>query len=70
VIRKPNPKDRRIVLLQASDKGRELLANLIESQTQHTVRILKYLSMQELQSLSQGLAGVIHAVEEHQKEFS
>jgi DNA-binding MarR family transcriptional regulator len=70
VIRQPNPKDRRIVLLQASDKGRELLVNLMESQTQHTIRILKYMSMSELQSLSQGLAGVIHAVEEHQKEFS
>jgi DNA-binding MarR family transcriptional regulator len=69
VNRKPSPKDRRIVLLQASDKGRQLLADLMESQTQHTIRILKYLSLQELQSLSQGLAGVIHAVEEHQEEF-
>ncbi len=69
VNRKPNPKDRRIVLLQASDKGRQLLADLMESQTQHTIRILKYLSLQELQSLSQGLAGVIHAVEGHQEEF-
>ncbi len=69
VIRKPNPEDRRIIWLQATEKGRELLANLMESQTRHMIHILEYMSLDDLRSLLRGLSAFIRAVEEHQKEF-
>jgi len=70
VSRKPSPDDRRIIWLQPTDKGRDLLANLMESQTRHMVYILEYMSLEELQSLLSGFSAFIHAVEEHQKEFN
>jgi DNA-binding MarR family transcriptional regulator len=70
VTRKTNANDRRIIWLQATDKGRDLLANLMESQTRHMVRILEYMSLEDLKSLLRGLSGFIHAVGEHQKEFN
>jgi DNA-binding MarR family transcriptional regulator len=70
VSRKPSPEDRRIIWLQATDKGRDLLANLIESQTLHMVHILEYMSLEDLNSLLRGLSGFIHAVGQHQKEFN
>jgi DNA-binding MarR family transcriptional regulator len=69
VARKPSLTDRRVIWLQATDKGHELLANLIENQTRHMIHILEYMSLDDLRCLSQGLAGVFQAVEEHQKEF-
>jgi DNA-binding MarR family transcriptional regulator len=70
VTRKTNANDRRIIWLQATDKGRDLLANLMESQTPHMVHILEYMSLEDLKSLLRGLSGFIHAVEQHQKEFN
>jgi len=70
VSRKPSPEDRRIIWLQATDKGRDLLANLMESQTHHMVHILEYMSLEDLKSLLRGLSGLFHAVGEHQKEFN
>ena len=69
VSRKPSPEDRRIIWLQATDKGRDLLANLMESQTRHMVHILEYMSLEDLKSLLKGFSGFIHAIAEHQKEF-
>ncbi len=70
VTRKTNANDRRIIWLQPTDKGRDLLANLMESQTPHMVHILEYMSLEDLKSLLIGFSGFIHAVEEHQKEFT
>ncbi len=69
VTRKTKADDRRIIWLQPTDKGRELLANLMESQTPHMVHILEYMSLDDLNSLLRGLSGFISAVEHHQKEF-
>jgi len=69
VIRKPSPEDRRVIWLQATDKGRALLADLMESQTRHMVRILEYMSLDDLTSLLKGLSAFVHAVEQHQREF-
>jgi DNA-binding MarR family transcriptional regulator len=69
VSRKPSSDDRRIISLQATDKGRELLTNLMESQTRHMAHILEYMSLDDLKSLLSGLSGFIHAVGEHQKEL-
>ena len=70
VSREPSSEDRRIIWLQATDKGRDLLANLMESQTRHMVHILEYMNLEDLKSLLRGLSGFIHAVGEHQKEFN
>jgi MarR family transcriptional regulator, organic hydroperoxide resistance regulator len=70
VNRKSSPEDRRIIWLQATDKGRDLLANLMESQTRHMVHILEYMTLEDLNSLLKGLSGFIDAVVEHQKEFT
>jgi len=69
VIRKPSPEDRRVIWLQATDKGRALLADLMESQTRHMVRILEYMSLDDLTSLLKGLSAFVHAVEQHQRAF-
>jgi MarR family transcriptional regulator, organic hydroperoxide resistance regulator len=70
VSRKPSPEDRRVIRLHATDKGRELLANLIESQTRHMARILEFMNLDDLQSLLKGISGLIEAMREHQKEFT
>ena len=70
VIRKHSPEDRRVIWLEATDKGRNLLANLMESQTRHMAHILEYMSVEDLQSLSRGLSKFLHAVEAHQKELT
>ena len=59
-----------MIWLQATDKGRDLLANLMDSQTRHMVHILEYMSLDDLDSLLRGLSGFISAVVEHQKEFT
>jgi DNA-binding MarR family transcriptional regulator len=69
VNRKSSADDRRIIWLQPTDKGRDLLANLMESQTRHMVYILEYMSLEDLKSLLSGFSAFIHAVEQHQKEF-
>jgi MarR family transcriptional regulator, organic hydroperoxide resistance regulator len=68
VSRHPSPEDRRIIWLHATDKGRELLTNLMESQTRHMIHILEYVSLEDLKSLLSGLSGFIQAMVEHQKE--
>jgi DNA-binding MarR family transcriptional regulator len=69
VSRNPNPEDRRVALLQATDKGRDLLSNLMESQSRHMSRILEYMSLQDLQLLLRGFSAFIHAIMEHQREL-
>ncbi len=68
VSRNPDPEDRRVIRLEATDKGRDLLTNLTESQTKHMAHILTRMSLEELLSLSRGLSGLIRAVEEQQRE--
>jgi MarR family transcriptional regulator, organic hydroperoxide resistance regulator len=69
VSRNPSPEDRRVIRLQATNKGRNLLANLMESQTRHMARILEFMNLNDLQSLLNGISGLIQAMEKHQKEF-
>ena len=68
VIRNPDPEDRRVIRLEATAKGRELLTNLMEAQTKHMAHILTHMNLDELTALSRGLTGLIRAVEEHQRE--
>ena len=69
VARTPTPEDRRIVLLQATEKGRDLLTDLIESQTKHLIGISAYMSVEEVSTLRQGLDAFVRAAEEYQKEL-
>jgi DNA-binding MarR family transcriptional regulator len=68
VSRNPSPEDRRVIWIEATDKGRQLVANLIETHTSQMLHILNHMSLKELEALSIGLSGYVKAVEEHQKE--
>jgi DNA-binding MarR family transcriptional regulator len=70
VSRNPSPDDRRTIYLQTTDKGRDLIMNLVESHAAHMVQILRYLTLEELNCLSKGLAGFTRAVGRYQEENS
>lgn len=70
VMRHPGMEDRRVTRLEVTEKGRELLANLIEVHNRYMVHILEHMSLENLQALSRGITGFTKAVLEHQKEFS
>jgi DNA-binding MarR family transcriptional regulator len=61
VSRTQNPEDRREMTLQATDKGKALVANLKETGINHMTQILSLLSLEELSSLAQGLSAFIVA---------
>jgi DNA-binding MarR family transcriptional regulator len=67
VSRLQNPEDRRVILLQATDKGRELLTGLMESGRKQLAEILAYISDEELSSLAQSLSVLIRAVQEYNR---
>jgi MarR family transcriptional regulator, organic hydroperoxide resistance regulator len=61
VSRTENSEDRRIMLLQVTDKGQQLLTNLRESRVNFFKQVLSRMKQDELQCLSQGLAALIKA---------
>ncbi len=61
VSRTENPEDRRIMVLQVTDKGRTVLANLRESGIKRMTEILTLLSVEELSALAQGLSALVIA---------
>ena len=63
VTRAPSPEDRRIIILEATQKGRQLLTDLIEAHSKHVVSILEHLSDKELAALRAGLDAFVRAVE-------
>jgi DNA-binding MarR family transcriptional regulator len=63
VLRRENPEDRRILLLEATDKGNNLVSELKESGISHMSCILGLLSMEDLSALTQGLSALAKAVE-------
>ncbi len=64
VSRGEDPQDRRVIVLQATDKGRALLANLRESGANQMAQILAHMNSEELGALSNGLSGLIRALKE------
>ena len=68
VVRKTNPEDRRIVWIEATEKGRSMLTSLMENQTGRMVHILEYMSTEELEHLLKGFSGFNRALEEYQKK--
>ena len=62
VSRRENPKDRRMLLLQTTEKGRAMLAKLREHHTARLAYILIHLSTEELAVLSEGLTALLKAI--------
>jgi DNA-binding MarR family transcriptional regulator len=58
VSRNENPENRRMLLLQVTDKGKALLAKLRESGLGRMSGMLNQLSTEELTALAQGLAAI------------
>jgi MarR family transcriptional regulator, organic hydroperoxide resistance regulator len=69
VVRKPDPQDRRVIWLEATPKGKELLGKLIEDHTKQFTLILDYMKAGELRALTIGLNGLVRAVEGHISEL-
>ena len=68
VSRRENPEDRRMQLLQATKKGKALLATLRENKTTNLYRILAHLSTDELNTVAQGLSSLVRAAELQREE--
>ena len=69
VSREPDARDRRIVRLGPTDKGRELLAGLMESHMGLMSEMLEDMSAEELDLLLSGLSGLVRAVEAHRQNL-
>lgn len=67
VSRQENPKDRRMLLLQATDKGKDTLANLKQSKTSHMSEVLACVGTEELSILAWGLSSLVKAIETYEK---
>jgi DNA-binding MarR family transcriptional regulator len=61
VSRTQNPKDRREMTLQATDKGKALVFSLREAEIEQMTCILSLLSLEELTSLAKGLSAFVKA---------
>ena len=68
VSRTEDPKDRRVMILQATDEGRAIIANLRESGINRMTQILMFLSLEELGALAQGLSAFIRAAKAYKGE--
>jgi MarR family transcriptional regulator, organic hydroperoxide resistance regulator len=63
VSRTENPQDRRIMLLQVTEKGRSLLNNLRENRINQMTQVLARLSQDELSSLIMGFTALVKAAQ-------
>ena len=63
VSREENPENRRMLLLQTTDRGKALLAKLRESRIGHMSGILAQLSLEDLSALAQGFTALARAAE-------
>lgn len=68
VTRNECPQDRRIVLLQATQKGETILAKLRERRRNHMVEILSHLNSEELSTVTSGLKLMVKAAETDERE--
>jgi MarR family transcriptional regulator, organic hydroperoxide resistance regulator len=68
VTRRENPEDRRMLILQTTEKGEALLERLRESTTARIHEILAQLSMEEIVALTKCLASLDKAVSLQQKK--
>jgi DNA-binding MarR family transcriptional regulator len=68
VSRRENPKDRRVLLLSVTEKGKALLSDLRESRTKQMSEVLTHLNAEELSLLAHGLSLLVKAAEAQQQE--
>ncbi len=68
VSRRENPEDRRMLLLQPTEKGKTLLSRLRDSRTARITHILNRLNTEELTALAHGLSALVRATETEQEE--
>jgi DNA-binding MarR family transcriptional regulator len=69
VSRTEDRKDRRMMILQPTDEGRAIIANLRESGINRMTQILMLLSLEELGTLAQGLSAFIKAAKTYKGEL-
>jgi MarR family transcriptional regulator, organic hydroperoxide resistance regulator len=69
VSRTENPEDRRIMLLQITAKGRNLLHNLQQNRASHMATILGKLSDDDLSALVRGMKALSEAARAFNKEY-
>jgi MarR family transcriptional regulator, organic hydroperoxide resistance regulator len=65
VSRTENPEDRRIMLLQPTQKAQNLLNTLKENRTNQMMKILDNLNLAELACLRQGMDALVNAARRH-----
>jgi MarR family transcriptional regulator, organic hydroperoxide resistance regulator len=68
VTRSENPEDRRIVLLELTDKGRETINNIHETGISHMKRILGRMNEEDISALIRGVSGFIEAAKGDQED--
>lgn len=68
VSRQESPKDRRVLLLEVTEKGETLLANLREKRITQVSEILAQMSAEELTIVAQGLCLLVKAAEGRKDE--
>jgi DNA-binding MarR family transcriptional regulator len=68
ISRTDNIRDRRKLLLRATDKGEELLAKLRERRRGYMSEILALMSVDELATIAKGLASLVKAMERNEGE--
>jgi DNA-binding MarR family transcriptional regulator len=68
ISRTDNIRDRRMLLLRATDKGEELLAKLRERRRGYMSEILALMSVDELATIAKGLASLVKAMERNEGE--
>lgn len=68
VVRNEDIRDRRIQLLQVTEKGEELLGQLRERNRSYMSEILGKMSVNDLTTLMQGLTSLVNAVEHDESE--
>ena len=69
ISRAQNPEDRRMSLLQATDKGQALITDLRERQMSLLSNVLYNMSQDKLAALVQGLSSLLKACELSQEEI-
>jgi MarR family transcriptional regulator, organic hydroperoxide resistance regulator len=69
VRRTENPDDRRIVLLQLTEKGRETFTNIHETSHLHMKRLLEMMTTEELDALALGGRAFLKVMEIDYKEM-
>lgn len=63
VSRRENPENRRMLMLQPTEKGKSLLASLRERKIGQLYKLLSHLSEEQLSTLAQGLKSLVKATE-------